>query len=1022
MSDFHAWLLDRNGDGFADDVNARFIVAPAGGSGELAFWGAVFDLAARVGLQTHALAFPLVAPTDAGGERPAVVFASIADVENCLSDATVVVAAEPAAPGGPPSDCLLNFFTVDGALIDGDGDLLPDASRIGFDVPDVLPAPLGAALANIAARLGLESGGITTPLVRASGAVLRIEPGAGPALLETVPGGWRAAGGVEELADLLNEVAALWPHFGQPETGGARRPVQAVGRALAGLGLAPHKPGEIAWEMQWSSQWEVERLHETFQRRVLPAIAFDEPVQVTAFASEPAAQRRALRSWLERELAEHGVERADVRVFCAFKAGFSWLREEVLPALVGRDVARLQVTYQPFEREAGATALDLRIRWAQELFPGNELAAEALGIPLSAVEVVEATAPGPVNAAEAFDAAGRLLGAWDCPLITHSLPFMALFPGEGSVQVTTGGFVVTQAGQAHTFPVETDLERFWHFYQHEVLPRLIRTIEADGPVAADRQPFFGELLVDVTVSEPNSALGLREENDSAAEALHEDIYFNTLDTLEVLGRQRTGSKTSAPGPVIPIVRVQPGMTPHARVRLRRAANATRDLIPMVRVRRLQLTDGELQLGLEVDGPLNAAAAERLAAHVARRPVGPSVAATLSLAGEEFAFRLALPEVLEPGESATPPPQDVNLQGDAVLQALRDLAGFPEVRGWIEEHSYEGRPIPALALRAPTAGRYSSPTKEALLKPTCLIIARHHANEISSTNAALLLAYRCCTEPDWKALLERLNIIILPYENADGAALHARLAADPDAADWKHHPARYNAVGFEFSEDFFNSATPFGESRARPAVYRRWPADAVVDNHGVPSHEWVQPFAGFGSPPRFRVSYWVPQALIYGIVRYVDDAAHPAHRAAALELQTAVSAAVGATELREWNARIWESYRFWGQAREPEHFPGELHDGMLWHVSTGPADPDGRGFNARYPRTTVLSWVTEVNDETARGAHLERVAFAHLTANRAMLELLAAAAPTHTGARVSEFEGQRTWRVGRKRPLELRQDA
>jgi hypothetical protein len=34
------------------------------------------------------------------------------------------------------------------------------------------------------------------------------------------------------------------------------------------------------------------------------------------------------------------------------------------------------------------------------------------------------------------------------------------------------------------------------------------------------------------------------------------------------------------------------------------------------------------------------------------------------------------------------------------------------------------------------------------------------------------------------------------------------------------------------------------------------ADAMVDNHGVPSHEWCQPFAGYNSPPRFQVSYHV----------------------------------------------------------------------------------------------------------------------------------------------------------------------
>lgn len=1021
MSDPRDWLRDLNGDGFIDDVNLRLVVAPPDGVGGRAYWGAVLDLAARIGLETHALAFPLVS-TIADDERPVVELRTAAEAEALISDNTEAESVAGATSDRTVSDCLLDLFTADGALEDRDGDLLPGASRVAFDLPESLPVALGAALANLAARLGLESGGVTTPLARDANPTFQVRPGAGTARLSMGDGGWRAGGEPAELAELLDRVAVDWPHFGQPETGGVRRPVQAVGRALAGFEQTPHQPGEIAWELQWSAQWEVDRLRAAFRQQVVPALAPDVPARITVFASEPVEQRRALAAMLARDLADAGIERVEVRVLCAFKAGLSWLREEVLSTLADRDVGRLRISYQPFEALEDGKALDLRIRWAQELFPGNELAAVALGIPLDMVEVVEATESGPTYTAEAFTTEGALLGIWSCGLITRTLPFMASFPDEGTVQVTTGGFVVQRPDDQLIVPVETDLERFWRFYQHEVLPRLIRTIEADGPVEAARQPFFGELLVDVTLSEPNSALGLREENDSAGEALHEDIYFNTLDTLEVLGQRHTGAKTSAPGPVIPIVHVQPGMTPHARVRLRRAAEASADPIPRVRVHELRLTDDELELGLVVDGPLSALAAAHFEQHIAGQSSGSTVPATLTIDGEERRFRVALPKLLGAAETATSaPPMDFNLHGSAVIDALAQLTGFAEVSAWIEEYSFEGRPIPALALRAPTPGRYSSPTKEALLKPTSLIVARHHANEISSTNAALQLAYLCASDPEWRRLLDRLNIIILPYENADGAALHARLAADPAASTWKHHPARYNAVGFEFSEDFFNPATCFGESRARPAVYRRWPADAIVDNHGVPSHEWVQPFAGFGSPPRFRVSYWVPQALIYGIVRYVEDAAYPEHRTAALALRDAVSAAIGATDVRQWNAEIWESYRFWGQAREPERFPGELHDGMLWHISTGPADASGRGFNVRYPCTTALSWVTEVNDETARDAHLERVARAHLIANRAMLDMLAGAAPTGSEVRVTEANGLRTWQVGRERPLRVGSD-
>jgi hypothetical protein len=263
----------------------------------------------------------------------------------------------------------------------------------------------------------------------------------------------------------------------------------------------------------------------------------------------------------------------------------------------------------------------------------------------------------------------------------------------------------------------------------------------------------------------------------------------------------------------------------------------------------------------------------------------------------------------------------------------------------------------------------------------------------------------------------VNVIVLPEENPDGAALHVRLAAEPEARNWKHHPARYNALGFEYGEAHFDPDTRFGEARARTNLWRRWPADVVVDNHGVPSHEWVQPFAGYGSPPRFQVSYWVVQALLYGIARWVDDPRFPEHRVAVEALRDAVSAATRDTDVGRWNEVYWESYRFWGQSRLAERFPGEFRDGMLWHIDSTEANPEGRSFSSRFPKTTVLVWITEVNDETAEGEHLERVARAHLIANRATLDLLVAAAPPSRPSVIWHAD-RWTERVGRERPLAL----
>ncbi|MEZ4572563.1 MAG: M14 family zinc carboxypeptidase [Thermomicrobiales bacterium] len=114
--------------------------------------------------------------------------------------------------------------------------------------------------------------------------------------------------------------------------------------------------------------------------------------------------------------------------------------------------------------------------------------------------------------------------------------------------------------------------------------------------------------------------------------------------------------------------------------------------------------------------------------------------------------------------------DRNIHGDQVIEWCGRVAGPDTVAAWIEGESYQGRPIPALSLHSASPGRVWSPVKLSILKPTALIVARHHANEISSTNSALQLAHLVGTDAEWAELIEHLNIVAIPYENADGAAL------------------------------------------------------------------------------------------------------------------------------------------------------------------------------------------------------------------------------------------------------------
>ncbi len=202
---------------------------------------------------------------------------------------------------------------------------------------------------------------------------------------------------------------------------------------------------------------------------------------------------------------------------------------------------------------------------------------------------------------------------------------------------------------------------------------------------------------------------------------------------------------------------------------------------------------------------------------------------------------------------------------------------------------------------------------------------------------------------------------------------------------------------------------------RPRLWREWLPDVVVDNHGVPSHEWNQLFDGFGSPPRFGVSYWLVSALIYGILHYPTD--NLAHAATAEALRDRIAAAVTADPVLSAGNQMHRAlYERWGHSRVPARFPAAYHRDMLWYF--GPLSPEARARWRQpeaYYRVTAANLVTEVPDETAQGDYLALVAHAHLVANRAILDLLAELAPPVT--RIADRTGGGLRLVlQRRRPL------
>jgi hypothetical protein len=879
----------------------------------------------------------------------------------------VWVSVGTAAVDGSPQAC-------EGGALSSLAELYTDRAAVSIGLTPALSRAEREALVGLAARFGVEATSLRFPVAVLPGEKDRI----GLAVSVGGPGSSGSGDTVRLTAGdvVITGAAAIAYLAGTPDLGRTLR--------AALPGPPPIAAEEPYADLAYAGEWEVDRFRRVWREQVLPTLEPGRPAKVDLRLSEPAEVRSALRTELLAQLPPG----SDVQVRSCFKQGLHWIMEEMLPALrQAGPVARCELRFRRFteggdgsrggaSQEAGG--LDLPIRWLQECYPADSLLAQELGIRPADVAFAM-TDEGSTYTLTAYDAAGRVLLSGSCECQTGRRLYLDAFPERGWVHPPTGSLMVN--GRAFG-PLPTDAEACWDWYQTTVLPAVRRLVTGEFGESPDlgAQPFFGTLAIHVRMSEEDRRLGVREEHISPLDALHEDLYFVTLDYLATWGRQLHGQPFGAPGTILPFVSAGGGQPPAARVTLtrRRAAAAAPPPAPVVEIR-LGVAGVLTELGLADGRRVELGPAD------GRQAAAPAPGADIPL-----------------GEVVGPE------QLPALLAYLESLPG---VRVWQAGASYLGRPCYGVELRLPVPEQIQPPAKAAALKPVLLINARHHANEVSSTNAVLKTVQRAATgDPELVRLLRGANVVINPLENMDGAATHYAMMAEHPT--WKLHAARFNAVGLEFYGQYANPETPYTEARVLPELFREFRPDVLLDDHGVPSHEWLQPFAGYSSAPYFKVSYWLPNALIYGIFRDLDPEQYPHQVAATHALRAVLTRRVReAPEIHAWNQAWLDIYSRWGTAWVPEKFPQELHDGMICYTS--PAGPNA--FSVRFPETCVVDWITEVPDETAGGDYLRLVAEAHMTGHLACLEFLAAHPQPVLRSAAPEGDGIRR-RIGRARPF------
>jgi hypothetical protein len=775
-------------------------------------------------------------------------------------------------------------------------------------------------------------------------------------------------------------------------------------------------------------EWEVDEALKLVEE-VLNQASSGSSLKISLGLSEPLAVRLNLKGKIEELLTSRGLK-AKVEVLSAYKQGFFWLVEKVLPEIKKYPISRLVITVSRAEDPPTEKAKRFYAdpnRWLQELYPVDEILASELNLPINNIHFELKASSRPVYEIKVFNLSGDLIYNSEFSPAVREIPFLQVSPEWGAVQITTGWCRVKQENEyLLNRTIQTDPERIWGFYQQEILKPLYEFVlkKTNHEPTFVKQPYFKRLLVELWLSEPNYRLGLDEEIISPLESLHDEIYFDTLDFLRGItqpGSEETelpteASRSSAPGNVLPVLYpATEGQPPQIKFRLEdfpaRKPRMTLSWkisgqpegsktweFPALKSKNLKLEEIIFdtrkeqikKAGLLVEVEKEAdyyLLATLLDTYLIQRQKKLSKSAFsypniellgLKIQHQSFALEKTIPVSVysKKTDSGNKPeftgevPLNRIIGSDECLAIAKGLALYPTIRFYLGGQSFEGRPVSVLEIFLPE-GRYVSPARLITFKPTLHLTARQHANEVSSTNYSLKFAELLATDESYQPYLKKFNLVIQPLENPDGAELALEL--------FRHQPfhclhaGRYSAMGVDIGYQVGLTQPLLPEARVRSRIYRDWVPDLYLNLHGYPSHEWVQQFSGY-SPYLFR-DYWIPRGW-FTYYRQLSLKIYEPHRQAAEELKKILIEQMTSDPLlRESNERFYNRYERWARRWSPFVAPLEMYNGLNIYARRQSSTENRLNLRSQM---TLVEETPEVMDETATGEWLEFICRQGLT--------------------------------------------
>jgi hypothetical protein len=839
---------------------------------------------------------------------------------------------------------------------------------------------------------------------------------------------------------------------------------------------------------------EVDEFWKTFRARVLPAVRKSKksPVKVEVRLSEPPEVRTALEKQIRAELVAAGArdEAISASVLSAYKQGYSWLIDSVMPRLAGKPIGTITLKFAEIgpPAEWKTQTVFAPTRWLLETYPFADVMARDLKLDLKqiVIEKMPIGSPAYEVSVSAKDGSPLLHETFEPRWVLRSM--FDRIPEYEKTRVTTGWI---QASVGATKVVDerviTDYERFWDIFQSQILGRLHDHVMAvhNGKPKPEDAPFFGEMRVDLTLSEPDYQLGFDQELISATEMLHEEIYFNTIHFFDVLGRYARGPSLNYIGRIIPAIRSKsdgrPGHLKYsvtgftesrpnvtvaftekggragsvrldirdvatdrptsysARVMSGKPGLASLDLRvkvdtdkderdDLVRKASEDRVDRTIISAEQVTATLNNLETLRAAGLYKNTLAYHDVGAIRVGAHWEHAATAATERVATLAPNGTPEawpdiskslPSGYKYAGGTLVQwdepisppegaeILAKMSTFPEVTVYKAGESYLGKDVWAMDILPKVEASHLSAAKQTTIKPTVLYSARQHANEVSSTSHVLKLAEMLLTDPAYKEKLKKVNVVVHPFTNPDGAQLAYDL--QKITPNQMLHAGYLGPLGVDVTAGQNDPDPMYPETRVRPKLWRSWLPDIFLNPHGYPSHEWVQAFSEYAAWVRTRAveqrDYWTMRGWWMPGFSWLDDPRYPRHKTEQMKLLSMITANVkAAPEVWAMNERAYDRYTRYSFAFDEKNFKLDFTDGVLTYKaikgSRASAGPGGGGsgiaqgsggqpggWMQRYPNVTIFEGSTEAPDETAHGDWLKLVATAGLQWDKAHFEYL-----------------------------------